>query len=62
MSSSKPRATVRFTEDEYAALQEWAELEFRSVPQLIVVIVKKALMERQASQRQSQSNAQDNKA
>ncbi|MFM6082959.1 MAG: ribbon-helix-helix domain-containing protein [Dolichospermum sp.] len=46
MSTKKPRTTVSFDPDEYNQLQEWAESEFRTVPQLISAIVKKALIEK----------------
>jgi hypothetical protein len=46
MPTKRPRTTNRFEPEDYQELEEWAESEFRSVPQLISVIVKKALIER----------------
>jgi hypothetical protein len=46
MPTKKPRTTVTFDTDDYEELQQWAESEFRSVPQLILAIVKRALIER----------------
>jgi hypothetical protein len=46
MPTKKPRTTVTFGLDDYEDLQQWAESEFRSVPQLILAIVKRALIER----------------
>ncbi|MEM6403433.1 MAG: hypothetical protein AAF757_24915 [Cyanobacteria bacterium P01_D01_bin.116] len=42
----KPRTTVTFEPEDYEELQRWASEEFRSVPQLILAIVKRALIER----------------
>ena len=46
--TKRPRTTISFDDKEYKELEEWAESEFRSVPQLISVIVKKALIERKS--------------
>ncbi|MBD2359423.1 hypothetical protein H6G41_33425 [Tolypothrix sp. FACHB-123] len=46
MPTKRPRTTISFDPEDYQDLEEWAESEFRSVPQLISVIVKKALIER----------------
>lgn len=46
MATNRLRATVSFDPDEYQELTEWAESEFRTVPQLVLVLVKKALLER----------------
>ena len=46
MATKRPRTTVSFDPSDYKELQEWADDEFRSVPQLIHVIIKKALIER----------------
>jgi hypothetical protein len=46
MATKRPRTTVSFDPDEYEELQKWAESEFRTVPQLILALVKKALIER----------------
>jgi hypothetical protein len=48
MATKRPRTTISFDDEEYKELEEWAEAEFRSVPQLISVIVKKALIERKS--------------
>ena len=42
----KPRTTVTFEPEDYEELQRWAEEEFRSVPQLILAIVKRELIKR----------------
>jgi hypothetical protein len=49
MATKRPRTTISFDDDEYEELQEWAETEFRTVPQLISVLVKKALIDRKAT-------------
>ncbi|MFM7405627.1 MAG: ribbon-helix-helix domain-containing protein [Cuspidothrix sp.] len=46
MSTKRPRTTISFDPDEYNQLQDWAKSEFRTVPQLISAIVKKALIEK----------------
>lgn len=46
MATKRPRTTISFDTLEYQELEEWAESEFRTVPQLISVLVKKALIER----------------
>ncbi|WP_017748093.1 ribbon-helix-helix domain-containing protein [Scytonema hofmannii] len=46
MATKRPRTTISFAPEEYEELQEWAESEFRTVPQLILAIVKKSLIER----------------
>ena len=46
MATKRPRTTISFDPDEYRELEEWAESEFRTIPQLISVLVKKALIER----------------
>ncbi|WP_414624604.1 ribbon-helix-helix domain-containing protein [Calothrix sp. CCY 0018] len=46
MPTKKPRTTVTFEPEDHEELQRWAEEEFRSVPQLILAIVKRALIER----------------
>lgn len=38
--------SVTLDQEDYEELERWAESEFRSVPQLIQVIVKKALIDR----------------
>ncbi len=53
MATKRPRTTISFDDDEYKELEEWAETEFRTVPQLISVIVKKALIERKTTQQSS---------
>jgi hypothetical protein len=52
MPTKRPRTTISFDPEDYQELEEWAKSEFRSVPQLISVIVKKALIEkRETSER-----------
>jgi len=46
MATKRPRTTISFDPDEYTELENWAKSEFRSVPQLITAIVKRALIER----------------
>ena len=58
MPTNRSRTTVSFDPSDYEELQQWADDEFRSVPQLIHVIVKKALIERK---QQSPSPSKDSK-
>ena len=53
MTTKRPRTTISFDDDEYAELKEWADSEYRTIPQLVLVFVKKALEERR------ERNAQD---
>ncbi|WP_293123673.1 hypothetical protein [Microcoleus sp. bin38.metabat.b11b12b14.051] len=46
MATKRPRTTISFDFDEYKELKIWADSEFRSIPQLVLVLVKKALIER----------------
>jgi|LakMenE18May11ns_1017448.scaffolds.fasta_scaffold7106196_1 hypothetical protein len=46
MSTKRPRTTISFDPDEYNQLQDWAKSEFRTIPQLVSAIVKKALIEK----------------
>ncbi|MBE9116541.1 hypothetical protein IQ249_11585 [Lusitaniella coriacea LEGE 07157] len=46
MATQKQRTTVSFDPSDYEEIKQWADEEFRSVPQLIQVIVQKALIER----------------
>ncbi|WP_207714346.1 hypothetical protein [Scytonema sp. UIC 10036] len=46
MPTQKPRVTLRFEEDEYEKLKQWAESEIRTVPQLVYAVVIKALQEK----------------
>ncbi|AFZ56703.1 hypothetical protein Anacy_1140 [Anabaena cylindrica PCC 7122] len=46
MATKRPRTTISFDPDEYVALEKWAKSEFRSVPQLVSAIVKRALLEK----------------
>jgi hypothetical protein len=46
MATKRPRTTVSFDPREYEELQEWAESEFRTIPQLVSAIVKQSLIER----------------
>jgi hypothetical protein len=43
MPSDKPRITLRIDPDDMESLEEWAEEEFLTVPQLARVIVKRAI-------------------
>ena len=54
MATKRPRTTISFDFDEYKELKKWADSEFRSIPQLVLVLVKKALIER--SERASDQN------
>jgi hypothetical protein len=58
MATKRPRTTVSFDPSDYEELQQWADDEFRSVPQLIHVIIKKALIERR---QKSSSPSKDSK-
>lgn len=46
MTIKRPRTTISFDDDEYEELKEWADSEYRTIPQLVLVFVKKALEER----------------
>ncbi|MBN3951638.1 MAG: hypothetical protein V7K14_29520 [Nostoc sp.] len=46
MATKRPRTTISFDPNEYQELEEWAKSEFRTIPQMISVIVKKALIEK----------------
>jgi hypothetical protein len=50
MSTKRPRTTISFDPDEYNQLQDWAKSEFRTIPQLVSAIVKKALIEKKPKQ------------
>jgi hypothetical protein len=43
MPSKKPVITIRVESDEYELLKKQADSEFRSVPSLVLAIVKKTL-------------------
>jgi hypothetical protein len=45
MPSKKPVITIRVEPDEYEVLKQWADKEFRSVPSLVLAIVKKTLVD-----------------
>jgi hypothetical protein len=55
MATTKPRTTVTFDHEDYEELRQWAESEFRSIPQLILAIVKKALIERRRSKQEQEA-------
>lgn len=55
MATKRPRTTISFDFDEYQKLKEWADSEFRSIPQLVLVLVKKALIERKEPDRANDS-------
>jgi hypothetical protein len=57
MATKKPRTTVSFDTEEYGELQEWAESEFRTIPQLILAIVKKALIERRGQKQPNEKHS-----
>lgn len=62
MPTKRPRTTISFDPEDYQDLEEWAESEFRSIPQLISVIVKKALIERrETSDRTAQKKSPKSK-
>lgn len=46
MPSKKPVITIRVDQAEYETLKQWADREFRSVPSLVLAIVKRVLIER----------------
>lgn len=46
MPSDKPRITIRVSEEELEELQQAADEEYRTVPSLVLVLVKKFLDER----------------
>jgi hypothetical protein len=50
MATKRPRTTISFDPDEYVLLERWAKSEFRSVPQLVSAIVKRALIENEKNQ------------
>ena len=56
MTTKRPRTTISFDDDEYEELKEWADSEYRTIPQLVLVFVKKALEERR------ERKAQDSQA
>ena len=57
MTTKRPRTTISFDDDEYAELKEWADSEYRTIPQLVLVFVKKALDERRATLAQDSPSA-----
>lgn len=50
MSEQETRFTLRVPDDLYAQLQEWAKREERSVHNLIIVTLRKAVSEHEARQ------------
>lgn len=46
MPSNKPRITIRVSEEELEELQQAADEEYRTVPALVLTLVKKFLDER----------------
>jgi hypothetical protein len=56
MATNRPRTTISFEPEEYEELKKWANSEYRTVPQLVLVFVKKALDERRATIAESESN------
>lgn len=62
MATKRPRTTISFDPEDYQDIEEWAKSEFRSVPQLISVIVKKALIEkRETSERNPKQKSPESK-
>jgi hypothetical protein len=59
MATKRPRTTISFDFDEYQELKKWADSEFRSIPQLVLVLVKKALIERK--EHRTEDEAPENK-
>ncbi len=49
MPSNKPRITIRVSQEELDELQKAADEEYRTVPSLVLTLVKKFLDERRAS-------------
>jgi hypothetical protein len=45
MATKRPRTTISFDPEDYEDLEQWAESEFRTIPQLISAIVKRSLIE-----------------
>jgi hypothetical protein len=43
MPDDKPRITLRLDEEDMTKLQSWSKEEFLTVPQLVRVIVKRAI-------------------
>lgn len=56
MATKRPRTTISFDPEEYEELKEWADNEFRTVPQLVSVIVKKALIEHRETKKRKKKN------
>ena len=54
MATNRPRTTISFEPEEYEELKKWADSEYRTVPQLVLVFVKKALEERRATVAESE--------
>ena len=59
MATKRPRTTISFDSDEYQELKDWADSEFRTIPQLVLVLVKKALIERK--EHRTEESAPENK-
>ena len=57
MTTKRPRTTISFDDDEYEELKAWADEEYRTIPQLVLVFVKKALEERRAMLTQDSQGA-----
>lgn len=53
MPSDKPRITIRVSEEELEELQQAADEQYRTVPALVLVLVKKFLDERHKAQNPS---------
>ncbi len=61
MPSEKPRITIRVSEEELNELQQAADEEYRTVPALVLVLVKKFLDDRRQSKSTSPKNESDQK-
>ncbi|MBN3925632.1 hypothetical protein [Nostoc sp. NMS4] len=53
MPSDKPRITIRVSEEELDELQQAADEQYRTVPALVLVLVKKFLDERRKTENPS---------
>jgi hypothetical protein len=60
MPSKKPTITIRVDSAEYQALQEWADSEFRTVPGLVLALVRKGLLEHTGQKHKSPSFDKEN--
>ncbi len=61
MPSEKPRITIRVSEEELSELQQAADEEYRTVPALVLVLVKKFLDDRRQAKSISPRNESEQK-